>query len=356
MGAEKWRNVMTYVSGLGRIAAGTLAAALLTALPAAAFDYPAPTPLADGTQADVSRLKNDGAISIAYMPPATEFAYYMAIGEGIKAEAAKAKVETFMLAPQSGADINGQMGMIQDAITRGVDAIILSTHDEAAAAPLVKQAVEKGIAIVIVNSDFTGFPTPVDAVVGYSQRKGTEKIGAYLLDKLGGKPAVVGVIEGQPGYHSTERVGGFLTAVKDKPGITIKASLPGAWNVEGGNTAGMDMLQANPDIDVIFAANDYMIMGAQAAAKTLGRTQVMLLGNDGDTAAMEQIAAGTVNATVNTSPYIMGEIALTVAVDALNGTFKGGFVETPTTVVDAANVLPVLQNPDSLYPKPSKAY
>jgi ribose transport system substrate-binding protein len=82
----------------------------------------------------------------------------------------------------------------------------------------------------------------------------------------------------------------------------------------------------------------------------------MLLGNDGDTAAMEQIAAGTVNATVNTSPYIMGEIALTVAVDALNGTFKGGFVETPTTVVDAANVLPVLQNPDSLYPKPSKAY
>ena len=121
------------------------------ALPAAAFDYPAPTPLADGTQADVSRLKNDGAISIAYMPPATEFAYYMAIGEGIKAEAAKAKVETFMLAPQSGADINGQMGMIQDAITRGVDAIILSTHDEAAAAPLVKQAVEKAFEVKVKN-------------------------------------------------------------------------------------------------------------------------------------------------------------------------------------------------------------
>ena len=54
-------------------------------------------------------------------------------------------------------------------------------------------------------------------------------------------------------------------------------------------------------------------------------------------------------------PHI-GHGYTTVAVDALNGTFKGGFVETPTTVVDAANVLPVLQNPDSLYPKPSKAY
>ena len=81
-------------------------------------------------------------------------------------------------------------------------------------------------------------------VVGYSQRAGTHKIGDYFLEKLGGKPAKVGVIEGLPGYHSTERVGGFLDAVKDKPGIEIVASIPGGWNVEGGNTAGMDLLQA----------------------------------------------------------------------------------------------------------------
>src|SRR5688500_17662963 len=94
----------------------------------AAVDYPAPQPLQEGAQADVSKLKNDGDVAIAYMPPATEFNYYIAIGEGIKDAAQAAGVETFMLAPQSGADINAQMGMIQDAITRGVDALILSTH------------------------------------------------------------------------------------------------------------------------------------------------------------------------------------------------------------------------------------
>src|SRR3954462_5486687 len=141
------------------------------------------------------------------MPPATEFNYYMAIGEGIKAAAAATPgVETFMLAPQSGADINGQMGMIQDTITKNVSAIILSTHDEAAAAPLVKQAVDKGIAIIIVNSDIADFPTPIHGVVGYSQRKGTHQLGEHLLKALGGKSATVAVIEGQPGYHSTERV------------------------------------------------------------------------------------------------------------------------------------------------------
>ena len=118
---------------------------------------------------------------VAYMPPATEFNYYIAIGEGIKDLAGETGVETFMLAPQSGADINGQMGMLQDVISQQVDAIIISTHDENAAAPLLKRAVEQGIVVVIVNSDIPKFPTSIHAVVGYSQRKGTFKIGQFAL-------------------------------------------------------------------------------------------------------------------------------------------------------------------------------
>ncbi len=79
-----------------------------------------PKPLKEGSQADLSKIAKQDKVVIAYMPPATEFNYYMAIGEGIKAAAAATPgVETFMLAPQSGADINGQMGMIQDTITEG---------------------------------------------------------------------------------------------------------------------------------------------------------------------------------------------------------------------------------------------
>jgi ribose transport system substrate-binding protein len=324
---------------------------------AASIDYAAPQPLQPGAQAPIAKSARKDKIRIAYMPPATEFNYYIAIGEGIKAAAADTgNVETFMLAPQSGADINGQMGMIQDVITQGADAIVLSTHDEAAAAPLVKQAVGKGFAVVIVNSDIANFPTPVHAVVGYSQRKGTHKMGDYLLDKLGGKSVKAAVIEGQPGYHSTERVGGFVDAVTGKPNVDIVASIPGGWNVEGGNTAGMDLLQGHADVDVVFAANDYMIMGAQLAAKSLGRNDLILLGNDGDTAALEEINKGTVTATVNTTPFVMGQIALQVTLDVLDGKFPGGFVETPTTIVDKANVLPVLQAADKLYPKPSKQY
>src|SRR5262249_18261533 len=146
---------------LRMIAAGA-AIALATSGSAWATDYAKPQPLQQGAQAPIAKHEAKPKIRIAYMHPATEFSYYIAIGEGIKAAAAeKGNVETFMLAPQSGADINGQMGMIQDVITQDVDAIILSTHDEAAAAPLVKKAVDKGIAVVIVNSDIANFPTPI---------------------------------------------------------------------------------------------------------------------------------------------------------------------------------------------------
>jgi ribose transport system substrate-binding protein len=335
--------------------AALVAATLLAGGPVLAVDYAQPKALAKGAQAPISGFGGSQGVRVAYMPPATEFNYYIAIGEGIKAIAAEKGVETFMLAPQSGADINGQMGMLQDVITQGVQAIILSTHDEHAAAPLVKRAVDQGIAIIIVNSDILDFPTPVHAVVGYSQRGGTHKIGDCALKLADGKAMKVGVIEGQPGYHSTERVGGFLDAVKGS-NFDVVSSLDGKWNVDGGNTAAMDMLQAHPEIQLVFAANDYMIMGAALAAKALGHEGLILLGNDGDTACLEEIAAGNVTATVNTSPFIMGQVALQLTLDVLDNKFPGGWVETPTQIVDKSNVLPILEEPDKLYPKPAKSY
>jgi len=336
----------------------TTAVALASgSLAASAADYAAPKPLKDGSQASIDTITaTKKPYRIAYMPPATEFNYYLAIGEGIKSVAAAQGVDTFMLAPQSGADINGQMGMLQDVLTQNVNAIIFHAHDDAAAAPLIKQAVAKGIAVIIVNSDIPNFPTPIDGVVGYSERGSTKTVAKMAIDKLAGKEANVGIIEGQPGYDSTERVGGFKDGIADAKNFKIVASLDGKWNVEGGNAAAMDMLQAHPEINVVFAANDYMAIGTALAAKAMGRTDLMIFSNDGDTGGMEQIAAGGITATSNTNPVLMGQWAAQVAIDALDHKFRGGWVEVPTTLVDKNNVVDVLKKTDMLYPKPSKAY
>jgi ribose transport system substrate-binding protein len=329
---------------------------LLGITTAFAIDYPDPQPLEAAAQASFDNLKSEGELSVVYMPPATEFNYYMAIGAGIDAQAKELGIKYSMLAPQSGADINGQMTMLQDVIGQAPNMIILSTHDENAAAPLVKQAVNAGILVVIVNSDILNFPTPVHGVVGYSQRNAQRAIGEYAIGLMDGKQALVGIITGQPGWHATERAGGFLDAIEAVKNFEVVSSLDGKWNVEGGNQAAMDMLQAHPEINLMVAGNDYEIMGAQMAAAALNRNDIIFLGNDGDTACLEEIFAGKVTATANTTPFVMGQIVMQVCYDGLKGEFKGGWVETPSTVTDAKNVLPFLQSPDTLFPKPSKAY
>jgi ribose transport system substrate-binding protein len=245
--------------------------------------------------------------------------------------------------------------MLMAGCRRRVDAIILSTHDENAAAPLVKQAVDAGIAVVIVNSDIAAFPTPVNGVVGYPQRKGTTALGEYAAKMVDGK-ANVGVLEGLPGYHSTERIGGFLDAFANYPEMKIVATLPTEWNVETGNKAMMDMLQAHPEINLVVCANDYIAIGAAKAAEALGRDDILIFGNDGDTTGMEEIAAGRWTGTQNTTPFVMGKVALQTTMDVLNGKFPGGWVATPTITTDVNNVYGVLCKPDELDPKPSKEY
>jgi ribose transport system substrate-binding protein len=320
--------------------------------------YSAPTALKTGAQAEISALgKGDDKITIAYLPMGTEFNYHVALGEGIKSVVdGVPNATSFLLSPYSGSDLAGQMGMLQDVTARkDVDAIILISFDESALAPLVKEAVAAGKVVVIINSDIPDFPTPVHGVVGVNQRKVNSELAKWAIQKANGEARAVGILDGEPSYIATERAGGFTDGIAGSS-WNVKARVNGGWSVEKGNTAAMDLLQANPDLQVIYAANDYMALGAELAAKSLGRADVAVLGYDGDTGAMEDIAAGGIEATTDTSPVIMGQKAACFVLDMLSGKSKGGYVNTPTRIVEKANAVDVLKDVDTLYPKPSKAY
>lgn len=331
-----------------------LVAAIAISSPARAVDYAAPQSLAAGSQASMPTQRKQGSIRVAFLPPASTLNFYRPVSAGIRAVAKTSSVAVTELAPQDGTDTYAQAGMIQDAISRGVDAIIITTHDEHAAAPVLKRAVDRGIVVVITNSDIRSFPTPIHAVIGYSQRNAMKQLGQYVTRLAGSREFNVGIIEGLPGYHNTERTEGFLSGI-DRTKIKVSGRLSGSWTTEGGNTATLDILQAHPQINVLVTANDDMAIGASLAAKSLGK-KVLTTGADGQTPALEAIASGSLVATVDAAPYQMGEVAMQVALDSLAGKFKGGWVETTTTIRDSNNVLEVLRQAERLSPKPSKKY
>lgn len=337
-------------------------AALVLSTPALADNactYPAPTPLKTGAQATADGMSYKGGdVTIAYLPMGTEFNYHIALGEGIKSVVEKTKgVNWFLLSPSSGSDLAGQMGMLQDVTARpDVSAIVLISFDEHALAPLVKKAVEAGKVVVIINSDIPDFPTPVHGVVGVNQRKANKALAEWARQQANGAARKVGILDGEPGYLATERAGGFTDGIKDS-NWKVVARINGGWSVEKGNTAAMDLMQGHPEVEAIYASNDYMALGAGLAAKSLGRKDITILGYDGDTGALEDIAlGGGVTATTDTTPVKMGQMATCFVLDILNKKVTGGYVNTPTRIVSKDNAVEVLKKPEDLYPKPSKTY
>jgi ribose transport system ATP-binding protein len=320
-------------------------------------DYPEPIAITRQAGFDNLRHQDGKTPRIAFMPAGNEFTYLRSVGEGIKAVTRIMGADVFTSAPQSGEDVEGQLDRLRQVIQQDVDGIILSTHDEQAVAPLVQEAVDKGIVVVLVNSDNKEFPVPLHGVVGYKQRHGTHTIGEYAIQRMTGKDTIVGVIEGSPGTHSTERCGGFLDAIEGKDNFKVVANRNGHWNTEGGYAAAKEMLEAHPEINLLFCANDHEAVGAAKVIEELEKTDILLLGNDGDTEALEHIYEGKISATVNTTPYVMGQIAMQVVADSLAGKFQGGHVESPLEITDEHTVLEYLRdNPNKLYPKPSKDY
>jgi ribose transport system substrate-binding protein len=338
-------------------ALSAIAAAMLMGIGASAHaqNYPAPQPLQSGAQALTATSKfSGGTPTIAYLPMGTEFNYHLALYEGIKTVPG---IKHFMLSPYSGGDQAGQMGMLQDVTSRkDVDAILIISFDEHSLAPLIKKAVDAGKIVIIINSDIPNYPTPVHGVVGVNQRLANKALTEWARKQANGAARKVGILDGEPSYLATERAGGFEDGIKGT-NWSLASRINGGWSVEKGNTAAMDLMQANPGIEVIYASNDYMALGAALAAKSLGKKNLTILGYDGDTGALENIANGEgVTATTNTSPVKMGHMAAQFAVDLLNKKSKGGYVNVPTEIIHKANAASVLKNTNELFPKPSKAY
>ncbi|WP_119168557.1 sugar ABC transporter substrate-binding protein [Algihabitans albus] len=234
------------------------------------------------------------------------------------------------------------VALIEEVITRpsvhglpDVHGLIVAIRDAELAAPILRQAVDAGIVVVVANSDLQSFPTPIHAVVGYSQRGANRAMGDYAGRLSAGRTMQVGLIEGAPGYHSTEAVSGFREGLAEHAHLTVVGSEQGDWSVEGGKKAAETLLREHQDIDLIWAANDNMIMGARLATDAAGRSDILLLGRDGDPDALQMVSEGELTATVDTDPAAIGAASVRVVAEALAGRFHGGFVETPTIVVDS---------------------
>jgi ribose transport system substrate-binding protein len=179
---------------------------------------------------------------------------------------------------------NTQTSQVDNFITQGVDLLMISPFEAAPLTPAVKRAMQAGIPVIELDRKTVGTPgKDYTAFVGGDNYKIAYQAGQYTAKTLLPDGGEVAVLEGLPSSTpAVERLNGFKDGVKSNPKIQVVAEQAADWLPDKGETVFAAMLQAHPDIKVVYASNDLMAAGAYLAAKGAGKAgQIGVIGTDG---------------------------------------------------------------------------
>jgi len=263
--------------------------------------------------------------------------FFNVIQKGMQAAADDLGVE--LLLSNSNNKQDKEMELVNTYIARGVDAIVISPLSGTASIAPLQRAHDKGIKVITYNS-----PLEADFPVSYvnsSQSElgsGSGKVAREFIDKnLDGtiKVATLAFKSLLPEI-SDMRVNGFLNEITDIAGVEV-VSQQDAWLAEDALAKAGDILTANPDLDIIYAANDGGTVGAVMAVKNAGK-DIAVFGID----ASEQLAnfltddTDILQATTGQQPFQIGYQSVEFAVKAIKGEPVEPTVIVPGMVLDRA--------------------
>ena len=236
--------------------------------------------------------------------------FFVTLTEGAKEKAKEKGVDLIVV--DAGDDAAKQTSDIEDLISKNISVLIVNPVDSDAVAPVVKDAIEKGIKVVSVDRVVNG--VDVDSAIASDNVAGAKLAAEYLLS-LVGEGSKVAELEGVPGASATiDRGKGFHEIADTKLNVVSKQTAN--FNRSEGMTVMENMLQANSDIVGVFAHNDEMALGALEA---INGKDIVVVGFDATDDALAAVKEGKMAATVAQQPELMGSTAVETAVKLIAG-------------------------------------
>ncbi|MDR6999756.1 ribose ABC transporter substrate-binding protein RbsB [Neobacillus niacini] len=252
--------------------------------------------------------------------------FFVSLKNGVQKEAKALGMEVKVVDAQN--DSAKQINDVEDLIQQGVDVLLINPTDSAAISTAVQSA--NNIGIPVITLDRSADKGKVAALVASDNIKGGEMAGNYIVKKLGEK-AKVAELEGVPGASATrERGKGFHNIADQKLNVVEKQSAD--FDRTKGLNVMENLLQANPDIQAVFAHNDEMALGAIEAINSSGK-EIMVIGFDGNDDALKAIKAGKMEATVAQQPELIGKLAVDAGRDVVQGKKVAKNIPAPLKLV-----------------------
>lgn len=253
--------------------------------------------------------------------------FFVTMKEGINDLAKENKTKTIISDAQN--DASKQSNDIDDLIQQKVDVILINPVDSSAIEPAVEAANQANIPVIAIDRNSDG--GKILTLVASDNIKGGEMAAEYMVEKLGDKAKVV-QLEGVPGASATrERGEGFEKIAKSK--LDVLDSQSADFDRAKGLTVMENLLQSHKDILGVFAQNDEMALGAAEALKAAGKSDVIVVGFDGNEDGIKAVKNGEMAATVAQQPKEMGKLALQAAYDYFAGKEVKEKIDSPLELI-----------------------
>lgn len=231
--------------------------------------------------------------------------FFVTLKEGAEAKAKELEHDLIVLDSQD--NPAKELGNVEDLLVKGVDVLLINPTDSDAVVSSVKAANRNKIPVVTLDRAANG--GDVVSHVASDNVLGGEMAGNFIVEKLGGKGKVV-ELEGIPGTTAArDRGTGFNKAVNGK--LEVVAKQAADFDRTKGLNVMENILQAQPEIQAVFAHNDEMALGALKAIEASGR-DIFVVGFDATDDAVAAVKEGKLAATVAQKPAEIGAIGVEV--------------------------------------------
>ena len=206
--------------------------------------------------------------------PNTTNPYYVAMRQGFIDGAAELGFDVdVQIANNSDAT---QLSQVEAFVLQGVDAIALNGVKSGPAAASVATAYKADIPVFTVNvivspEDIAAQGAKIMTYVGADNYAGGKQIGEQVLKDFGNDAEIViGIVTEPSEIPTVQRTQGFVDIVSTNPNVVFAQSVDGNVKPDDSMKVTTEMLQANPDIDMIWADTGPHSQGALQAVKSMG--------------------------------------------------------------------------------------
>ncbi|KGQ70473.1 D-ribose ABC transporter substrate-binding protein [Chelonobacter oris] len=248
------------------------------------------------TLAFSSTIANANNELIAIITPSHDNPFFKAEAEGAKQKAEELGYTTLVASHDD--DANKQDQLIATAVARKAKAIILDNAGSDVTVGALEKAKAAGVPAFLIDREINKTGIAVSQIVS-NNYQGAQLGAEKFVELMGEQGLYVELLGRESDTNASVRSQGFHDIIDDYPEMKMVAQQTANWSQTEGFTRMESILQAHPNIKGVISGNDTMALGAEAALKAAGRTDVIVVGFDGSDYVRDSILAnGNIKATV----------------------------------------------------------